>query len=238
MLTQTVCRLHADPPRPAAAGLQPDFRSSARADHLAASWRPGPRSRGRRWPRGFGGQPDADPRRAAPARARGAGHRPPAVEHDGRADRRRPGPRGSVPPHRARVRGRAHHRRSTPRAYDLAARRAAARGHARGPGTTARTSRPSSRSDLGYHRALFRTAGREGLWELVIQRSGNVDRLRNLHLPTARQGARRSSPPTTPILDALKAGDEVEAQRVMRRHLTGTLGTAREIRETHRQFFY
>ena len=91
-------------------------------------------------------------------------------------------------------------------------------------------------SDLGYHRAMFRTTGHEGLWELVKQRSGNVDRLRNLHLPEPGKAAQILAAHHA-HLDALKAGDEVEAQRVIRRHLTGTLGKARELRETHRQFF-
>ena len=91
--------------------------------------------------------------------------------------------------------------------------------------------------DLGYHRAMFRTTGHEGLWELVKQRSGNVDRLRNLHLPTPGKAAQILADHHA-HLDALKAGDEVAAQAVIRRHLTGTLRAADEIREAHRQFFY
>lgn len=90
--------------------------------------------------------------------------------------------------------------------------------------------------DLGYHRAMFRTTGREGLWELVKQRSGNVDRLRNLHLPEPGKAAQILADHHA-HLDALKAGDEVAAQAVIRRHLTGTLGKAHELREIHRRFF-
>lgn len=92
-------------------------------------------------------------------------------------------------------------------------------------------------SGLDYHRAMFRTVGREGLWELVKQRSGNVDRLRNLHLPEPGKAAQILEAHHA-HLDALKAGDEVAAQRVIRRHLTGTLGKAHELREAHRQFFF
>jgi DNA-binding GntR family transcriptional regulator len=92
-------------------------------------------------------------------------------------------------------------------------------------------------SDLDYHRAMFRTTGHEGLWELVKQRSGNVDRLRNLHLPTPGKAAQILADHHA-HLDALRAGDEVEAQAVIRRHLTGTLRAANEIREAHRRFFY
>ena len=111
--------------------------------------------------------------------------------------------------------------------------RAAPRGHAPGLGR-----RPGQaglrREDLGYHRAMFRTTGHEGLWELVKQRSGNVDRLRNLHLPEpgkARQDPRR--PPRPPRRPEGRRR-RCEAQRVIRRHLTGTLGKAHELREAHR----
>ena len=57
---------------------------------------------------------------------------------------------------------------------------------------------------------------------------------------TCRRPARRrrSSPTTTRTSTRSKAGDEVAAQAVIRRHLTGTLRAADEIREAHRQFFY
>lgn len=90
--------------------------------------------------------------------------------------------------------------------------------------------------DLSYHRAMFRTTGYEPLWELVKQRSGNVDRLRNLHLPTPGKAAQILADHRA-HLDALRAGDEVGAQAVIRRHLTGTLRAANELREAHRPFF-
>jgi DNA-binding GntR family transcriptional regulator len=93
-------------------------------------------------------------------------------------------------------------------------------------------------SDLGYHRAMFATTGHEGLWDLVKQRSGNVDRLRNLHLPTSGKAAQiLADHHHHAHFDALRAGDEVAAQAVIRRHLTGTLRAANEIREAHRRFF-
>jgi DNA-binding GntR family transcriptional regulator len=92
-------------------------------------------------------------------------------------------------------------------------------------------------SDLGYHRAMFAATGHEALWDLVKQRSGNVDRLRNLHLPTPGKAVQILEAHHA-HLGALRRGDEAEAQAVIRAHLTGTLGAAREIREAHRQFFY
>ncbi len=92
-------------------------------------------------------------------------------------------------------------------------------------------------SDLGYHRAMFRTDRARG--PLGARQAAQRQRrpARNLHLPEPGKAAQILAAHHA-HLDALKAGDEVEAQRVMRRHLTGTLGKARELRETHRQFFY
>ena len=45
------------------------------------------------------------------------------------------------------------------------------------------------RSDLDYHRAMFRTAGHEGLWEIVKRLSGNVDRLLTFDLPEPGKAA-------------------------------------------------
>jgi len=91
--------------------------------------------------------------------------------------------------------------------------------------------------DLAYHAMLFQTTGRERLWDLVVQRSGNVDRLRNLHLPTPGKAAQILADHQE-HLDALLAGNTERAQAVIRRHLTGTLRAANEIRAAHPQFFH
>jgi DNA-binding GntR family transcriptional regulator len=90
--------------------------------------------------------------------------------------------------------------------------------------------------DLAYHAMLFAATGRERLWDLVVQRSGNVDRLRNLHLPTPGKAAQILADHVA-HLDALVAGDCAQAQAVLRRHLTGTLRAVGEIRAAHPQFF-
>ena len=83
--------------------------------------------------------------------------------------------------------------------------------------------------DLNYPRAPPDAKG-SGL------SSSSVDRLRNLHLPTPGKAAQILADHHE-HLEALRAGDEVKAQAVIRRHLTGTLRAASEIREAHLQFF-
>ena len=90
--------------------------------------------------------------------------------------------------------------------------------------------------DLAYHRLLFQAVGREPLWDLVVERSGNVDRLRNLHLPTPGKAVQILADHHE-HLDALKAGDAARAQEVIRRHLTGTLGAVEELRRANPRCF-
>lgn len=90
--------------------------------------------------------------------------------------------------------------------------------------------------DQAFHLALFRAAGRERLWELVVQRSGDIDRLRNLHLTTDGK-ATQILRDHRDILTALKAGDGKTADKAVRRHLSGTLAAVEEIRAEHPQFF-
>ena len=90
--------------------------------------------------------------------------------------------------------------------------------------------------DQAFHLALFQAVRRERLWELVVQRSGNIDRLRNLHLTTEGK-ATRILRDHRDILDALVAGKAKAAEAAVRRHLSGTLAAVAEIREAHPQYF-
>jgi DNA-binding GntR family transcriptional regulator len=84
--------------------------------------------------------------------------------------------------------------------------------------------------------ALFRAVGRDRLWELVVQRSGDIDRLRNLHLTTEGK-ATQILRDHRDILDALLAGRRSAAEVAVRRHLSGTLAAVEEIRTAHPQYF-
>jgi DNA-binding GntR family transcriptional regulator len=90
--------------------------------------------------------------------------------------------------------------------------------------------------DQAFHLALFRATGRERLWELVVQRSGDIDRLRNLHLTTEGK-ANQILRDHRDILDALLAGKGKAADTAVRRHLSGTLAAVEEIRAAHPQYF-
>ncbi len=90
--------------------------------------------------------------------------------------------------------------------------------------------------DQSFHLALFRATGRERLWELVVQRSGDIDRLRNLHLTTEGK-ATQIMRDHRAILDALLAGQGKTADVMVRRHLSGTLAAVEEIRAAHPQHF-
>ena len=90
--------------------------------------------------------------------------------------------------------------------------------------------------DQAFHLALFRATGRERLWELVVQRSGDIDRLRNLHLTTEGK-ATQILRDHRDILNALITGKRKVAEAAVRRHLSGTLAAVGEIRKGHPQYF-
>jgi DNA-binding GntR family transcriptional regulator len=84
-------------------------------------------------------------------------------------------------------------------------------------------------ADNDFHRQLFVAADKIELWSLVKSRSGHIERLRLLHLPTpgkAQDIVRHHKL----IVAAIEASDADGAQRQMRKHLSGTLGYLAEIR--------
>jgi len=87
-------------------------------------------------------------------------------------------------------------------------------------------------ADKLFHQRMYEAAGMDALWALVCSRSGHIDRLRRLHLPTPGkvQDILRHH---GLILAAIAAGRPDEAQRHLRDHLSGTLAHAAEIRARH-----
>lgn len=83
-------------------------------------------------------------------------------------------------------------------------------------------------SDQTFHRLMFDAAGAPDLYELVRRRSGHLDRLRRLDLPTPGKAERVVRDHRT-IVDALAARDPAAAQAAMRVHLSGTLGRLADI---------
>ncbi len=84
-------------------------------------------------------------------------------------------------------------------------------------------------ADNDFHQQLYAATGNQELWDLVRSRSGHIDRLRRLHLPTpgkAQDIVRHHKL----IVTAIGASQPDDAQRHLRKHLSGTLGYLAEIR--------
>jgi DNA-binding GntR family transcriptional regulator len=84
-------------------------------------------------------------------------------------------------------------------------------------------------ADQAFHQHLYEVAQMRDLWTLVRSRSGHIDRLRRLHLPTPgkTQGIVQHH---KLIVQAIAAGKPDEAQQHLRDHLSGTLAHVGEIR--------
>jgi DNA-binding GntR family transcriptional regulator len=91
-------------------------------------------------------------------------------------------------------------------------------------------------ADRTFHRLMYAAAGVPDLFDLVRQRSGHVDRLRMLNLPSV--GKQRSIVRDhRRIVDAIESGDAQAAQAALREHLSGTLGQIEAIRAAHPDYF-
>ena len=87
-------------------------------------------------------------------------------------------------------------------------------------------------ADQDFHRLMYEAAGAPDLYELVRRRSGHLDRLRRLDLPSPGK-AERVVRDHRAIVAALAARDPEAAQAAMRTHLSGTLGRIEDIRARH-----
>lgn len=89
-----------------------------------------------------------------------------------------------------------------------------------------------SRADQAFHRQLYVSANAEELWRLMRGRSGNMDRLRRLHL--ALNGKADSIlKDHAEIADAIGNADPERAAACVRRHLSGTLSELMALREQY-----
>jgi GntR family transcriptional regulator, rspAB operon transcriptional repressor len=84
-------------------------------------------------------------------------------------------------------------------------------------------------TDQAFHRSLYEAAQMEDLWVLVRSRSGHIDRLRRLNLPSPGkiQGIVRHH---KLIVQAIADRKPDKAQQHLREHLSGTLSHVSEIR--------
>ena len=90
--------------------------------------------------------------------------------------------------------------------------------------------------DGSFHKALFTPIGYPELWELIVRRSGHLDRLRNLNLPDPGK-APDILAGHEEIMAALISSDVAEAERALREHLSGTLNAVEQIRERYPHYF-
>ena len=90
-------------------------------------------------------------------------------------------------------------------------------------------------ADNEFHAQLYATADKQDIWTLVKSRSGHIDRLRRLHLPSpgkAQDIVRHHKL----IVRAIDAGDPDEAQKHLRTHLSGTLRELVRIRARYPEY--
>ena len=89
-----------------------------------------------------------------------------------------------------------------------------------------------SQADQTFHRQMFAAAQAETLWHWMRRQSGQLDRLRRLHLPIKDKAANVLADHAA-IVAAIAAGDPKGAQRNVRTHLSGTLAQVDTIRAEH-----
>jgi DNA-binding GntR family transcriptional regulator len=90
-------------------------------------------------------------------------------------------------------------------------------------------------ADNDFHRQLYAAADKLALWALVQSRSGHIDRLRRLHLPSpgkAQDIVRHHKL----IVKAIDASAPDAAQQHLRTHLSGTLAYLDKIRARHPEY--
>jgi DNA-binding GntR family transcriptional regulator len=83
--------------------------------------------------------------------------------------------------------------------------------------------------DMAFHRRMYDAAALPDLWSLNRSRSGNLDRLRRMHLPMNGK-AQSILAQHAEIAHCIGRGDVVAAQGMVRRHLSDTLGAIDALR--------
>jgi DNA-binding GntR family transcriptional regulator len=90
-------------------------------------------------------------------------------------------------------------------------------------------------ADNEFHARLYAAADKQDLWTLVRSRSGHIDRLRRLHLPSAGK-AQDIVRHHRLIVKAIADGKPDEAQKHLRTHLSGTLSELARIRARYPEY--
>ncbi|MDT0683198.1 GntR family transcriptional regulator [Roseicyclus sp. F158] len=93
-----------------------------------------------------------------------------------------------------------------------------------------------TQDDARFHRTLFAATAKDALWDLVVERSGHIDRLRKLNLPDPGK-IERILASHRQIVSGLAAQDVEETTGAVRLHLGETLALADQIVAAHPDYF-
>lgn len=98
--------------------------------------------------------------------------------------------------------------------------------------SAARDQKGFEQADREFHRALYDAADILDLWEVVRRQSGQIDRLRLLHLPLPGKMEQIIRDHRL-IAKAIERGEPDGAAEAVQKHLSGTLSIIPKIRERH-----
>lgn len=87
-------------------------------------------------------------------------------------------------------------------------------------------------ADQAFHTTMYAAAGVPDLWTTVRNLSGNLDRLRRLHLPLNNK-AHSIITQHSNIAKTIGSGDQDAAQAAVRAHLSGTLSELNTLRSKY-----
>ena len=90
-------------------------------------------------------------------------------------------------------------------------------------------------ADNEFHALLYVAADKQDIWTLVRSRSGHIDRLRRLHLPSPGK-AQDIVRHHRLIVKSIAGGEPEDAQKHLRTHLSGTLSELAQIRARHPEY--
>lgn len=91
-------------------------------------------------------------------------------------------------------------------------------------------------ADEAFHGEFYEAARLPALRQLIRSRSGHLDRLRRLHLPSPGK-AEAILEEHSQIIRMLEAGDAEGAEAALRQHFSGTFAQIEAIRAEHPDFF-
>ena len=90
-------------------------------------------------------------------------------------------------------------------------------------------------ADNEFHAQLYAATDKQDIWSLVRSRSGHIDRLRRMHLPSPGKALDIVRHHRL-IAKAIDAAEPDEAQKYLRTHLSGTLSELARIRSRYPEY--